>query len=100
MWGVVHQFEGKARKRYHDDAAEWVKEWIHYGCWLPNGKRLAFSDGRILVRCKTDQEWFWNIMPGQKYVRQFNVDGGDTCTWRAKKELHEICMRYDLYVND
>ena len=37
------------------------------------------------------------IYPGETYDEVFYEDGGAVGTFRQKPEIHEICLKYDLY---
>lgn len=39
----------------------------------------------------------WKIVPGQKYTRQNNKQCGEIYTFKAITEVHDICIKYDLY---
>lgn len=55
---------------------------------------LTFSEKRAYITAKINRGM---IQPGETYISQFIVDGGDSWTWRAKPELHAICLKYDFY---
>lgn len=40
---------------------------------------------------------YGKISPGETYVRQTCELYGDIYTFKAKPELHAICLKYDLY---
>lgn len=37
------------------------------------------------------------IMPGELYEEVFSEDAGAVSTFRQKPDIHEICVKYDLY---
>ena len=58
---------------------------------------LTFKEKRTIVRMKQQK---MKIIPGTKYIRQANIIDGDFCIWKADIEIHEICVRLDLYEQD
>lgn len=55
---------------------------------------LTFAEKRAIVRMKKQK---CKILPGQKYIKQANIFDGDFCIWKADLEMHDICVRLDLY---
>lgn len=87
MVEIIHESRPIARKAYWCNACEFIQE---------NGDYTGFamSDLRLIVKARRAG---WKIQPGQRYIRQFNRDSGETWTFRAIPEMHEICRKYDLY---
>lgn len=77
-----------ARKTYPCDACYWIENYIN------DGVTFTIADYRTIVRAKRNG---WKIQPGQQYVKQFNTNGNDTWTFRAIPEIHELCVKYELY---
>ena len=77
-----------ARKAYHCDACDWI------GNYINDGVTFTIADYRQIVKAKRNQ---WRIQPGQRYIKQFNTDGNDVWTFRAIPEIHDLCVKYDLY---
>ena len=40
------------------------------------------------------------ILPGQKYVYQSGVADGEFYEFKARLDMHNICLKYDLYPED
>lgn len=83
----------KARKDYHDDSYEWLEPFLHerlYGSrW-----QLSFSDWRTIAKLKANG---WKIKKGQVYERQYNVQDGETYTFKSLPEIVKICQKLDAY---
>ena len=58
---------------------------------------LTFKEKRACVRMKNAK---MKILPGTKYIRQANIIDGDFYVWKADLEMHQICVRLDLYEED
>jgi|SRR6187551_1649941 len=95
---VIHKTDAIARKEYHDDAWDFIQEWIDGGCWIEDKLNpLSFSEKRLLVQYRNRTLKGHRIIKGEKYHRQFNSYDGDTYVWRAKKIFYELACRYDLF---
>lgn len=84
---TIHEVFSTARKDYHCNACEFLFN-------DDDMSGFTFAEYRAIVTAK------WNgkkILKGQKYIRQFNTDGGHTWTFRAIPEIHKICVKYNLY---
>lgn len=40
------------------------------------------------------------IKPGMQYMRQVSVEGGEFSTFRCRLDMHDLCVKYDLYPED
>lgn len=89
MGQLISQTEPVARKDYRCQACEWILNEGFDG--------FTISEYRLLVKAKRDG---WKIKKGQKYVKQFCEYDGEVYTWRARPEIHAICLKHDLYDND
>lgn len=58
------------------------------------GSPLTFAELRKVVLARRDG---WMIRKGTRYVYQFNKYDGDRYVFRAIKDIHEICLKYDVY---
>lgn len=93
MWNVIHETKQKARKNYHCDSSGYLLDLYSQGI----DTKFTFTEMRAMVEARQSN---CTIFKGETYIRQFNGDGGDTCVWRAKPEIHEICIKYKLYEDD
>lgn len=96
---VIHNSIQKARKKYGDDAYEFISETVRGYNGFDKGV-YSFAELRMLVAVKQGRESARYIMPGDTYVRQRNKMDGTVFTFRAKKLYHDICCKYDLYPED
>ena len=81
----------KARKDHPDDSAHWINEDFNY---LRSGKKLTFSELRAIAELKANN---WMIKKGQLYERQYNVQDGETFTFKSLPAIVKICQKLDLY---
>jgi hypothetical protein len=76
-----------AKKDYPCNASEWVYESLMY-------VKFTFSEKRDIVKAKRNG---WKVKKGEKYIRQFNTEGGDTWAYIAIPAMDELCQKYDLF---
>jgi hypothetical protein len=83
---LISQTKPKARKSYNCEASQFLTI-----DGLPLG--LTFKELRAVVTARKN---IWKILKGEIYLRQCCKDG-DVYTFRAIPEIHEICIKYDIY---
>lgn len=92
MVRLIAERRRKARKDYHCDSSEFVREY--------------YEGNSDRVKLFTHEEWLsvmmarannWRIKKGQVYLYQFLTDGGDTWSIKSIEAMHNICLSYDLY---
>jgi len=87
---IIHQSTPKARKIYNCDACNFLfneEDVRQLG--------LTFTEYRAVIKAR---KCGYRIMKGQTYIRQFNADtSGNSWTYRAIPEIHNICVRLELY---
>ena len=49
---------------------------------------------RLIAKARKNK---YKIQVGQKYIKQNNVFDGEFYTFKAIPEMHEICIKHDLY---
>lgn len=76
-----------ARKNYHCDACEYVRESVNEGIF-------SLSEYRQVVKAKRQG---WKIRVGQKYKKEIQINQGDFVVYRAIPEMDELCRKYDLW---
>ena len=59
-----------------------------------NGFGYSFSELSLIVKAKRKG---YKISKGDKYIRQNNVFDGELYTFKAIPEMHDICVKYELY---
>jgi hypothetical protein len=75
-----------------------------YNCdaypWLDNSEieRMTFSEAKAFIKARRNNG---KIKPGQRYIEQYIWYGGYCFVYchvfRAIPELHQICLKYDIY---
>lgn len=82
-----------ARKDHHDDSYEFIEPILHerfYGSkW-----QLPFTEWRSIAKLKANG---WKIKKGQLYERQYNIQDGDTYTFKSLPEIVKICEKLEAY---
>ncbi len=82
------QTNPKARKNYGCCACDWVSEIGEYDY-------MTFAERRAVVIARNNG---WRILKGEKHHCQTILDcDGKPFTFRAKFEIHDICIKYDIY---
>lgn len=79
----------KSKKKRRCDAWMIISE-----CLSEVADDCNFAEKRALVKALRNNGL---IDIGEPYIRQFNKMDGETYTWIAIPELHEICLNQDLY---
>ena len=72
-----------ARKEYHCMASDWIRE-----CGWEDGD-WSTDEATAIANAKRDG---WKILKGARYVYQT-----DMVTFRARVDLHAICLRHNFY---
>lgn len=93
---LIRQTIRKARKKHYDDAYHWISE--SGILQLPSEYNVTFADMRKLVEIRRTHKH--TIEPGEKYIEQCISDGGALYTVKLGIISHELCCKYDLYLND
>jgi len=88
MIRVITESEPKARRNHCCDACHWI---LSAGI---NGMGYSFAELRSIAKAKKNK---WRITKGQRYLKQCNVQDGEIRTFKAIPEIHDICIKYDLY---
>jgi hypothetical protein len=82
-----------ARKEYRCDASDFLRD----GLDNIDPGILTFAERRAIVRARQD---YWKIKKGQPYTYQFSKYDGDPFVFRARTEIHELCLNHDFYPED
>jgi len=80
----------KAKKDYICDACDSLCDYL----FESEITGFTIAEYRAIVRAKRNR---FMIKKGQEYLRQANVCGGDFMVFRAIPEIHDICLKYDIY---
>jgi len=92
MATLLSQKEPVARKEYNCMASNFIRESGNL-----RGLTFTFSEWRAII---TARENNWNIIPGEKYIRQAIAYDGSVYTFIAIPAIHEICLKYEFYPDD
>lgn len=92
MVTVIEETNPTARKEYSCMASEFIRFDIRGTKGM-----LTFSEWRSVAKAKSKR---WRILPGEKYINQYNSGDGRTYHFKAIPEIHAICIKYDLYPQD
>lgn len=87
MVTLISESSPKARKDYHCDASEYVREAI--------GNINFTSEELEIIHSAELQGWI--IRKGTKYHREAVVYDGDIGTFKCILGLENICRKYELY---
>ena len=88
MITVLSESEPIARKQHNCMACEFI-----LNCGV-NGFGYTFAELRLIAKAKRNN---YNVVKGQKYIRQNNICDGEIYTFKAIPEMHELCLKHDLY---
>ena len=61
-----------------------------------SGFGYSFSELRLIAKAKAKAKGY-KILKGQKYIRQNNIFDGELYTFKAIPEMHDICIKHELY---
>ena len=77
-----------ARKEYNCMASDWIRE-----CGWEDSD-WSVDEATVIANAKRDD---WMIRKGTRYVYQTGLFDGEIVTFRARVDLHAICVRHNLY---
>ena len=88
MWNVYTDSEPKAQKEYPCDAWE--------SFLRSSYAEFDFSpkDWAVIQEAKVEGG---RILIGSQYLKRKGLWEGAASTFRARMDLHKICLKYDLY---
>ena len=88
MITVLNESNPKAKRDMTCDAAPWVLDAID------GGVIFTFSELRAIAKHKKCK---FIIKKGDTYIKQNNKMDGNFYTFRAIIDLHDMCIKYNLY---
>lgn len=88
MITVIRDARPIAKKDYSCDACDYI---LKNGI---DGNNYPISELRKIVKAKMNG---YKILKGERYVMQVNKLDGDFYVFRAIPEMHELCLKYELY---
>jgi len=71
-----------------------ASDWIVNGDLSETFRCCDWTEKRAIIKARRNN---WKIQPGQRYIRQAVVWEGRLGTFKAIPEMHDICVKYDLY---
>ncbi len=82
-----------ARKNYGCAACVWITE------GLPDVlDGFTFSELRSIVKARNNG---WRVLKGEKHLQATVIGCNEEIfSWRAIPEIHNICLKYDIYQDD
>ena len=91
MIELISVSEHVARKQYTCNACEWVDNVL---LEYRHEYDLTCAELREIVKARRNN---WQIVPGQRYIREVQKYEGELLVWRAIPAIHAICLKYDIY---
>jgi hypothetical protein len=91
MSQLISEITPKASKYYTCDACLFLFDGNDYKSVL--GMKLTISEKRAIIRAKNNN---YRINKGDIYIRQCVKNDG-IYTFKAIPEIHEICIKHDIY---
>lgn len=88
MSELIRESTPVARHHYPCQASHWINQ-----ASLPDSE-FEPDELLLLSAAKADR---YKIRPGQKYVYQVQRVDGLIETFRARLDMHNICLKYELY---
>ena len=85
---VIKETNPKARKNHDCDACNWLLRDGYTGMGYTRPELREISKARANK---------WQIVKGQNYIKCTYKDGGEIATFKGIPEIHEICLKYNLY---
>ena len=86
-WDEATNTEPTARKEYRCQASEWVNNMMG---------RDDFTPDELIIFDKAKAEKF-KILKGTKYRKVSGIWEGESSVFRARPDMDDICLKYDLY---
>ena len=89
MTDIIRESHPVARKVHECNSCLYIRDALDN-----NQIQFEIADLRKIVLARRAG---WRIQPGERYLLQVQVDGGDVFNVRCKPAMDEICRKYDLY---
>lgn len=84
--------EFRVARKHHECGAYYWFDRSNYG-----QRDVDADDWLVIEAARVDGG---RILPGMQYIHQVTVDGGEFTEFKCRKDMHDICLRYDLYPED
>lgn len=89
-WDFVTTTQPVATKSYHCEASDWITN------ASLNDLDLSAEHRATIAQAKQEG---WKILRGTRYLRMVGKFDGGWRVYRARLDLHQICLQYDLYAD-
>lgn len=89
-WEVGTHSKPKARKEHHCQASDWILN-FPYTEYFDEEEKEVFDQAR--------REDF-KILVGTKYMMFQGKWNGEFTTYRARKDLNDLCIKYEIFDED
>ena len=86
IWDFAETTTQKARRDYHCDASDWISN--------ISGIDYNEEDWDIFLKAKNED---FKILKGTMYTKTKGKWEGEFSIFRARVDLNDICLKYDLY---
>ena len=78
-----------AKKDYHCEASDWIDNTIGW-----DAEEFDDKDRTVIKKAREED---CRILKGTKYLKVSGKWEGEFETFRARQDLHSICLKHDLY---
>lgn len=89
MTDLIRESFPKAKKEYVCNAFEWLDNQVYFIT-----DEMTSEEKRIYEEVSKRKG---KIQKGERYIKQIGIYEGEFSTFRAIPEIHEICLKYNLY---
>lgn len=84
----------KVKKDHYCNACDWLRNGDGLGM-IRNGEiKTTISERRAIVKAKNNN---WKVKKGERAIYFVGVYNGDFYYCHCIPEIHNICVKYDLY---
>jgi hypothetical protein len=89
---ILNETHHIARKEQECDAFKVLQEEMSYSA--ERRIKLTYPEARSFVKARRSNG---KIAPGQKYYSLVHIYDEKLCHFKAIPEIHDICLKHDLY---
>lgn len=94
MTRVLFKSTPVARKKYTCNACEWIENEVLDNMYF---YEFTYAELREIVKARRNG---WQIMPGQRYIREVQLFEGRMYVFRAIPAINDICWKHEIYPLD
>jgi len=88
MSELIRESKPVARKHYPCEASHWI-------CQASLADNEYEPDDLLLIEAARADKW--KILPCSKYIYQVSRVDGELQVFRARQDMHNLCLKYELY---